>query len=590
MFKKIYRGFIIGTLLLILVPSMHPIQASWPDNNFFASIISSIWQRIITLPDILLPARTPQKSPPDSSGTKSPSPSPEAPVVSTGCYPPLPPKPAGSDTDGRYGPMTITPVVSTAGLANVIKTSITPDFTPTEVTLSIGNLFVEDILDWGPKDLNGGKFVKEQGKLGWYAGKTSLLPEKIPYWLTLRANRPTVPAQVPYVETYNTSVYDTFWGSMGYRIGNADQGISFGRHAYLINGPQTPRLFLDIPKEIVVEPNGNFEVKARSKWQAGTISLDTMHSGVKILGEKTVTAGANELKTWRIQPLYNEENTIGLVARLKNNCGQDSTQVEGLKIKYDYSKLTPDTVDISMEQSFPIGLGTSIQSGVGITLYTKPATKLGVPNITFTVRAVYADSREEIVKNVLLSSSRGTTWQAGETTTKTTSVGLAPLLVKAPKLTAQEAKRKIILIAQTNDIKGLMTETSLNIRISAVPTVSVVPSVPTVTAAVIKSIAVVADRSLDGLKEGDKVHFNVSASMLDGSKKILTKNVAWAVVGKIGSIDAAGVFTAKLDESIAEYGEGVGAVTATYNEFFSTTPPFRVEAFAPDEGTGPDRG
>ncbi|MBI1839115.1 MAG: hypothetical protein HYR95_02390 [Candidatus Colwellbacteria bacterium] len=569
--KIFYLALIIGVLLMVTALGVNPTQTSWFGSSkdfLVASFLSSIWEKAI-LYIIPSPTKAPGGNPPGLN------PVPE--MVSTGCYPPVPPKPVGSDVDGRYGPMTITPIVSTAGPNNIITVTITPDFAPTEVTLSIGHFLIEDIVDWGPKNLNGGKFFKESGKLGWYAGKTSLLPEKVPYWLKIRANRPTVPAKVPRSETYNTDEFNTFWRSIGYGIGNAGQGISSGRHAYLVNGPETPTLFFDVSKQKTVEPNGAFEVTARSKWQAGTITLNIPSSAAKILGEKTVQAKANEVKTWRVQPLYNEENSVDLGARLKNNCGED-TAYGGWKIQYDYSKLTPDKVIIHMEQNYAIGLGTSIESGTGITLYTLPETKVGVPNITFTVRAVYADKRDEIVKNVLLYSYTGAkTWQAGQTTTKTTSFGLAPLIVKIPKLTAEEAKRKIILMAETNDIKELRTETPLLIRVPAV-------NVPTV-----KSISVTADSSLEGLKEGDKVNFKVLAAMSDGSEKTLTRDVAWAVVGDIGSISVSGIFEARLGQLIAEYGEGGGAVTASYkdadgNPFLGKTAPFKIEASAPDGG------
>ncbi len=76
--------------------------------------------------------------------------------------------------------------------------------------------------------------------------------------------------------------------------------------------------------------------------------------------------------------------------------------------------------------------------------------------------------------------------------------------------------------------------------------------------------------------------------MSDGSTQVVKEKVKWNLIGQVGSITSAGVFSAKLDDSIAEYGEGSGIVTATYINangatFIGKTPTFRVEAFIPDD-------
>ncbi|MBI2640331.1 MAG: hypothetical protein HYW91_00380 [Candidatus Sungbacteria bacterium] len=107
-----------------------------------------------------------------------------------------------------------------------------------------------------------------------------------------------------------------------------------------------------------------------------------------------------------------------------------------------------------------------------------------------------------------------------------------------------------------------------------------------------KNLIVTQNRTLEGLKEGDKVTFTAKLVMSDGSTQIIKENVKWTLIGQVGSITPTGVFIAKLDEAIAEYGEGSGIVTATYvdasgTSFLGKTPTFRIEAFIPDgEGEG----
>ena len=96
------------------------------------------------------------------------------------------------------------------------------------------------------------------------------------------------------------------------------------------------------------------------------------------------------------------------------------------------------------------------------------------------------------------------------------------------------------------------------------------------------------NRPLDGLKEGDKITFVASLKMSDGSSQVVKDKVKWTLIGQVGSITSGGVFTAKLDEAVAEYGEGSGIITATYIDsggttFIGKTPTFKVEAFIPDD-------
>lgn len=582
--KSVFRIVKVGAVvaLFALVSSANHAEAGRLNGNQFADIFSSVFSPITSFfsnvgsgVGSFLKITPPVRQPLPSRKTATSTPV-GANLVSTNCYAPILPKPANSDSDGRYGPMTITPVISNAGPNNIIKVIVTPQFMPTSVRIMAGDTGndgkTKDIVDWSPKNVSGGKFVSELGERGWYAGKTSLLPEKIPYWIAFRAVNPTVPPRVPIEEKPSD-----FWRTAGYSIGHSEQGSSVGYHAFLVNGPQLPRAIFSVPKFVQLEPNESFEVSVTSKWQAGAITLESS-AGAKVLGEKTAQAGANEVKTWRVQPLYRDENTVSLKATLKNTCGEHVVFADGIKIKYDFGKLTQDKVNLRFEPRSPITLGNPDSATiVDLSLFTKPDTKIGVPDITFNVRAVYADKPDEIVKSVMLAPTGGDkTERAGQITIQTPSeatgiAGTAFLRLAAPKLTAEEANRKIILIAETQNIQGLSAKTSLVVNQATLKNISVDPPART-------------------LKEGEKVLFRALLRMTDGSTNNAdASRVTWTLVGKIGNISQSGLFEAQLDESIAEYGEGSGAVIASYKDatgktFVGKSEIFKVEAAVPEGG------
>lgn len=71
---------------------------------------------------------------------------------------------------------------------------------------------------------------------------------------------------------------------------------------------------------------------------------------------------------------------------------------------------------------------------------------------------------------------------------------------------------------------------------------------------------------LNSLMEGDNVVFH--AVLHDGGEatRDVTSEVTWEVSGKMGSMSGKGVFTAKLDPSISEFGEGEGTISATWKD------------------------
>lgn len=73
---------------------------------------------------------------------------------------------------------------------------------------------------------------------------------------------------------------------------------------------------------------------------------------------------------------------------------------------------------------------------------------------------------------------------------------------------------------------------------------------------------IAASRALDKLVEDNIVQFSAIIDVPTGVQDITTK-VVWHVVGSIGSITPAGLFTALLGADVSEFGQGTGYVTAT---------------------------
>ena len=102
-------------------------------------------------------------------------------------------------------------------------------------------------------------------------------------------------------------------------------------------------------------------------------------------------------------------------------------------------------------------------------------------------------------------------------------------------------------------------------------------------------IEITSTSNYDTVAEGSRISFKATGIFSDGTRKDITKEVLWQVVGPIGAVSLDGVFTAKLDEFMTEIGEGPGAVAATLTDPISkkkiegTTKIFKVRARI-DEG------
>lgn len=102
------------------------------------------------------------------------------------------------------------------------------------------------------------------------------------------------------------------------------------------------------------------------------------------------------------------------------------------------------------------------------------------------------------------------------------------------------------------------------------------------------TVVTLADLAL-AVPEGKSVQFKAMAKFSDGTERDVTANVVWRVLGPIGSVRA-GTFQAQLDASIAEAGEGSGAIVATFTtasgeSFLGQTPIFKVKTIV-DVNTG----
>ncbi|MFH0891049.1 MAG: hypothetical protein V1856_03385, partial [Candidatus Liptonbacteria bacterium] len=125
------------------------------------------------------------------------------------------------------------------------------------------------------------------------------------------------------------------------------------------------------------------------------------------------------------------------------------------------------------------------------------------------------------------------------------------------------------------------TTTTIPVTLPGSAAITSAAASSTTTPSIVKTVkelvvSTAADNLTKGLTEGDKIQFTAYLLMSDGSKVRVREGITWKVVGLIGDIDSNGVFVAKLDPSIAEYGEGFGAVAAIYKDYMGKTEIFKV--------------
>ncbi len=108
------------------------------------------------------------------------------------------------------------------------------------------------------------------------------------------------------------------------------------------------------------------------------------------------------------------------------------------------------------------------------------------------------------------------------------------------------------------------------------------------------SVTITSATTLNGVTEGTPVRLTATLIYSDGSKKDVTGEVTWKVLGNVGSISG-GVFNPLLNESVAEYGHAPGSITATWKDagtgesLLGSTPIFDVKARV-SESNGNEQG
>lgn len=98
------------------------------------------------------------------------------------------------------------------------------------------------------------------------------------------------------------------------------------------------------------------------------------------------------------------------------------------------------------------------------------------------------------------------------------------------------------------------------------------------------AVTVKVSRTLDRIVEGENVTLTATLGFTDGTSRDVTDEVAWRVLGPIGTISRQGTFTARLDPTVSELGRSSGSIAATWKDpksgetFLGATPIFSVEA------------
>lgn len=629
MFKKDFLLFLLVPTLFVSLIAVSPdyAEAAWFGEKSFAATFTSFFSKVKSL---VTSALTLKEKPPA--------------VVQANCIPPVPPKPAGIDFGSKYGSLNITPEASTAGTNNVITISANTNLDPTKtITFWVPiPTNKNDLIDWHPKDqsvinFNQANYDSEKrtggvygwgGTYGWgiptaLGNEKNKLPADQIYWVKIRTRHSTIP------ERAKDATAADGWRKIEYLIGNT---VTSGRGSQwlYVGREQKPSLITTIPnysptahtlsggpnflKPFTLIPNEYFEIQTKSLGQPGTITMDVKYG--KVLGDTKRRVRADETITWKIQPLRFGPvllRELGLV----NTCGEDYfvdpaqtarlSELDQFKfpVAYDFEKLKAEQVDLSIGAR---GDHKSLMAGPGglfaafANLSTKGDTKIPVPGVPVTFRAVYADNPKETVKSLIFKSYDNEKENAGEFTINTlkdsTGIGSAYVRMLGPNLTAEDAKRGIVLVTTVKKFPGLSAQMTVPIVVpKTVPPQpkpvtpqpkSESPSGAKTDKVSAKNLVIIADRKLEGLKESDKVIFTAKLVMSDGSTQVVRTGAKWTLIGQVGSITPEGLFSAKLDEAVAEYGEGSGIVTATYIDaqgttFLGKTPTFRVEAFIPDD-------
>lgn len=517
------------------------------------------------------------------------------------CVPPVSPKP-NIESSSKLGSMTITPEVSKEAKDNTITISVFSDVEGRAITLArpilnkkggSSTFHKEELIDWGPKNLpQGASFGHKQFSdvFQWEAHdievpggvfskpkmKRVRLPPRQKYWIKLKATGKTISS----ASDQNFGNYG--WQAVDYDITD-DRETSGGRRLYYIGGIQQPVLkFARVgsykeefyrERAVTVKAGEAFDLEVKATGQGGMARIET--TGPRVAGEKEVAIKSGGTHVWKIVP--HGTYPIEIETSIRNKCGSQIAGIGRIKIpiKFDLSVLAKEKVRLLFGAFNALTFGkpeSVLDLSLSLTVRDGDIIVTGVPNVPFTVQAVYKNSPDEIIKNILIAA-KGKFPEAGLATLVTDKDGAIKISVTAPKLTKEEASRDIIMFkARALTLPGLVAETKLPIE-----------GVSTNVISSVAKLVIAPDRSLEGIKEGDKVNFKASLRMSDGSMR-QTKDVKWTLIGPVGEINSQGVYKAVLSDEIAELGEGIGAVMASYKdpsgkEYQTKTELFKVEAF-----------
>ena len=520
------------------------------------------------------------------------------------CIPPVSSKPQIEYASG-LGTMTITPQVSEAEKDNTITISVTPRADARLITLArpieskkggTSTFGRGELLDWGPKRLPEGasfRFVEFDGifrweahdlSIGWFRTKRVRLPAGQKYWVKITGAYKTVSDE----SDQNVGPYG--WRAVDYYIQN-DKETKSGRGAYYVGGVQRPVLRFekvgpyadDFWKErlVTVKAGEPFDIQMKATGQGGTARVKTV--GPRIVGSNTVSLKSGEIATWKIMP--RGSYPVEIETSIENNCGSSYNQKLRVPVKFDFAGLTEEKVRL-VTGAFSVFPFEKLNASLPLDLYLQVMDQgmvvVGVPNRELTLEVLYKNTNE-IVKSFIVSPSKIITDKDGK----------ARVTLAAPKLTKEDASRGLMMLRLTAEsIPGAVFETRLPLTgVSVDITPKRVESIPdpvtTKKADVtIVDMRITVDKSLDSIKEGEVLKFKTTLFYSDGSTGE-TKGVKWAVAGPVGSISADGTFTSKLDDEVAEYGEGQGAVVAGYVDaggkiWGAESPSFKVEARTED--------
>lgn len=149
----------------------------------------------------------------------------------------------------------------------------------------------------------------------------------------------------------------------------------------------------------------------------------------------------------------------------------------------------------------------------------------------------------------------------------------------------EEHKIEILESLRQNLQSATGTKTLVSTSTLLVPSSTIIKSTTTLPVLKPTGLNLLADGALASgqITEGARIPIKAVLKMSDGSSRDITEKVVWQILGKIGSMEGA-VFVAKLDPSVAEYGESSGSVIAVFKdvasgaEFLGKTAIFKVLA------------